>query len=359
MLIRRHVHTLHVLRHRACLSEVQLSSVYLLQVKVKRVGVQVRAAVCFHFDPYLLKAQTSLRATFTPTHHDNKTLLNHPTIDMAPLGSSYCMRPDERNPYPSEPHFKDTARACACDHCSYFKGIVYRIAVRQQLTGDEELAVRNKNLAAGPRSLESVALAEEAVEQREHAKYMAYSQSQGALRDASSTAALRMKAQNTDLYIEQSDTLTRWIETSTKEELLSWLEKRGNERDDMDELRQEGIFDLRDYILHSRHAQKTPKNPKAASHSSRSCAKPSQQSPPPEVKKRNVRAIVAGLRVQAHESLKPPQAALRQREELRRWYDCRKVPDLKDECRQRKIRPVPATKVALVAVLVEDDKKSG
>jgi len=70
------------------------------------------------------------------------------------------MRSDISNLHHFDPYFSDTPRAFACDHCTYFKGVVYRAAIRQQLTGDEELVVRSNNMVGGPRSLESIALAE-------------------------------------------------------------------------------------------------------------------------------------------------------------------------------------------------------
>ncbi len=77
---------------------------------------------------------------------------------------------------PSDVHFADAQRTEACDHCTYFKGIVYRVAVHQDIKGDERLVMRSNNMRTGPQSLESVALKEEAVERREHAEYMAWGQ---------------------------------------------------------------------------------------------------------------------------------------------------------------------------------------
>lgn len=62
-------------------------------------------------------------------------------------------------------------------------------------------------------------------------------------------------------------------------------------------------------------------------------------------------------RLRAHESLKPPQASLRERDELQRWYTRKKAPGLKDELRQRGIRPVTSKKVETIGVSVENDKK--
>ena len=63
------------------------------------------------------------------------------------------------------------------------------------------------------------------------------------------TKGADMMAKSVGLYAEQSDTLTQWIESSTKEELLAWLGWNGNDGDNLDSLHQEGIFDLREYIL--------------------------------------------------------------------------------------------------------------
>lgn len=264
---------------------------------------------------------------------------------------------DTSNLHHSVPHLSDAPRDFACDHCTYFKGVVYRAAIRQQLTGDEELVVRSNNMVSGPRSLESIALAEEEIEMREQAEYMAFCQSRTAINDVLLTNTSMKAAKKTSSYSEPSNTLAQWLETSTKEELLSWLEKRNNTRDDMDKLRQAGIFDLRDYILHSRHARPTPKKSAAPSRKSSADAATTGQSCIPELMKQSAQSIACGLRLQAHKSLKPPQAALRQREELRKWYECRKAPELKDECRQRGLRPLPAKKAAMVEALVEDDKK--
>src|SRR5690242_2512372 len=99
----------------------------------------------------------------------------------------------------------------------------------------------------------------------------------------------------------------------------------------MDKLRRAGIFDLRDYILHSRHTRPTPKKPAAPSRKSPADAETTRQSCIPEPRKQSAQSIACGLSLQ-------PQAALRQREELRKWYECRKAPELKDKCRHRGLR---------------------
>lgn len=260
------------------------------------------------------------------------------------------MRADMNKLHLKDAHFRDANQACACDHCTYFKGIVYRSAIRQQLTGADELAVRKNNLAMGPRSLESIALREEVIEKRDHARYLEWCCSRTPIGDTPAVRPLTKVNKSTDLYTEPSNTVAEWLASSTKEELLSWLQKRDNLRDNMEELRQMGIFDLREYILCRQHAQNAPKKATISSHGN---AEPSS----PEPKKQNAKPSSADLRLQAHKNLKPPQAALRQREELRRWYECRRVPELKDECRQRGIKPLPNRKADMVTVLVEDDKR--
>lgn len=62
-------------------------------------------------------------------------------------------------------------------------------------------------------------------------------------------------------------------------------------------------------------------------------------------------------RLKAHKSLKPPQAALRERDELRRWYDSKTASALQDELRKREIKFVWGRKAEWIQLLVEDDKK--
>ncbi|KAL1605464.1 hypothetical protein SLS59_003266 [Nothophoma quercina] len=104
-------------------------------------------------------------------------------------------------------------------------------------------------MADGPRSLLRVAIEEETVERREQTKYTAWIRSMAAASAAVETKGADMMAKSVGLYAEQSDTLTQWIESSTKEELLAWLGWNGNDGDNLDSLHQEGIFDLREYIL--------------------------------------------------------------------------------------------------------------
>lgn len=255
--------------------------------------------------------------------------------------------------YLHDPHFKLNEQVPACDHCTYFKGIVYRVAVRYGLTGENEVTVRQNNMASRPRSLESIALVEEAYEQRYHAKYMEWCKSittrttATPMRTAGETAR-----ETTALYSEESDTLTRWIESSTKEELLAWFAKHGTEQDDLDNLMHMGIFDLRHYIVERRNAKKTTK---------KSVAPPKHGDISDGTSKLSAAAAKAQAArkalVQKQTSIKPPQAALRQREELRRWYDSKKAPELKEEVRYRGIIPVPKRKHDMIDVLVADDKK--
>ncbi|KAH6613871.1 hypothetical protein C7974DRAFT_66085 [Boeremia exigua] len=255
-------------------------------------------------------------------------------------------------------HFDDQDRASPCDHCLYFKGIVHRCAVRQNLTGEDEQVTRRNNLMQGPRSLESIALAEEAIEQREHARFMSWSRSRAAITNVPPPKYPRNKAKGVNHFAGESDTAEKWLNNSTKEELIAWLEKRNNPQDNMDELRRAGIFDLREHILHRNTAQPTRKPstaypiaaPVRAEHNDTATASPQD-------KKSSSQKNVFDQRIQAHKSLKPPQAALRQREELRRWYAQSKAPELRDELRQRGIKPMHKIKVDLIEMLVEDDKK--
>lgn len=277
---------------------------------------------------------------------------------MAPFNSTHKTRPDTHRHHALGPHFTHNDQSRVCDHCTYFKGIVYRSAARQHLTGDGELVTRYNNTASGPRSLESIAKEEEAVGRREHAKYIGWSRTLGAGLAAAAAREADKLMTSGDVYAEKSDTLMQWVAGNTKEELLGWLEKRGDEGDNMEELRQKGIFDLREYILNRRNAKKaTKKMPPAAEYVSVPANANQLSSSSAKTKKPNTRCDATEQRVQAHKSLKPLQAALRAREEPKRWYDSKKAPGLKDELRQRSIRLVPRKKVDMIELLVEDDKK--
>ncbi|KAF2627214.1 hypothetical protein BU25DRAFT_469657 [Macroventuria anomochaeta] len=321
------------------------------QVKANKSLV---ATATFHLGRYALRDYNEPPNFFLIyTQRSNSTQL----IPIAPFNSSHNMRPEAYRHHPNDPHFIHTERVPACDHCIYFKGIVYRSLARQHLTSDDLLVTRYDKMANEPRSLQSVALKEEAIERREHAKYVAWSRSLAAVSIEAQAREAEKMAKSVGLYTVASDTLMQWIDTSTKEELLAWLEKNGDERDNMDTLRHEGIFDLREYFLNRCDAKRairkkaTKKSPaKAKDLSVRA------DSTQPVVKKPDPRRDAIEQRLQAHKSLKPPQAALRERDELRRWYDSKKAHDLKDELRERGIRPVPSKKVDMIVLLVEDDK---
>jgi hypothetical protein len=153
-------------------------------------------------------------------------------------------------------HFTHPPRIPACDHCTYFNGIFYRSLSRQHLNNEEELATRHNNLAPGPRFLLSVVLEEVIIEKRSHAQYMAWSRSTQAIDMEAKTHETNKTAKSIMMYSEKSDTLSAWIEGSTKEGLLAWLERNRNEGDDMTTLRQESIFDLRKYIMHRSNNKK-------------------------------------------------------------------------------------------------------
>lgn len=257
------------------------------------------------------------------------------------------MRPTNNLSRPKTSHFTSSDRAAACDHCTFFKGIVHRSHAQRRL-GDDTLTTRSNNMLEEPRSLESIALQEAVIEKRDHAKYMKWSQA----RVNANLSAERKEGDgteiSTDKYTEQSDTLAQWLEHSTKEELLSFLRSRNDDNDNMDDLMYEGAIDLREYILGNRNAKKTPKNAIATvSHIAASGA----------VKKPNAHREKTEQRLQAHKSLKPPQAALRDREELRRWYYSKQAPALQDELRKRGIKPARGRKADMINRLVEDDKK--
>lgn len=275
---------------------------------------------------------------------------------MAPFQYSRNSRPDVGRHCPHDAHFTHAGRVPGCNHCTYFKGIVYHSISRRQLSGDDEATVRHDNMTKQPRSLLSVALEEEAIEKREHTKYMAWSKSLVDVVATSQSRSVNETARSTGLNATESNTLRRWIEGSTKDQLLAWLERNGDESDDMSILLREGIFDLREYMMNKRNRKKVAKVQKTpAARSDRASAdltKPSSCT-----KSGGPHRDTIEQRLQAHRSLKPPQAALRERDELRRWYDSKRAPELKDELRHRGIRPVPSKKVDLVRSLVEDDKK--
>jgi hypothetical protein len=256
-----------------------------------------------------------------------------------------------RQHLPLPTHFTPTSRTPSCDHCTYFKGTVYR-SLHPPTDPDQLLLTRHNNLAQGPRSLLNIALLEEAIEAREHNKYMAWSRSLHAAAEVEAAAVKEAEkaAQKQGVYARPSDTLTGWIEGSTKEELLAWLERNGDSKDDMEVLRFEGIFDLREYILHRRRGQRETLSAKKVIIAEQKVMKEGK-------KKGDPHRDVTAQRLRDHTSVKPPQAALREREELARWYDSKKAPELKDEIRLRGIRPVPGRKADMVVVLVEDDKK--
>lgn len=267
---------------------------------------------------------------------------------MAALHSTHDMHPDSHQHHCSlGGHLIPTTRTPACDHCTYFKGVAYRTQTR--LTDPDQGPPKPLER---PRSLLSIALEEEATEKREHAKYLFWSRSTHPIPSVAQTLEAKNVAKSLALYTEQSDTLTTWIESSTKEELLAWLSRNGNENDDMDTLRHEGIFDLREYVLHKRSSRAVPKSQKSAV--AKSTTLPAGEK---EMKHTTPRLEALERRLQNHASIKPPQAALRQREELTRWYESMKAPVLKHELRARGVRPVPGRKGDMVIALVEDDKK--
>ncbi|KAF9694420.1 hypothetical protein EKO04_007670 [Ascochyta lentis] len=277
---------------------------------------------------------------------------------MAPLRPTQNVRLDASNQHHTlNEHFTNTTRVPACDHCIYFRGFVYR-ALHKPTDLEKLLTVRHNNLTRGPRSLHSIAIEEELIEARDHAKYLAWWRSRHPITAAAAIHEAEKAARNLGLYATESDTLTSWIEGSTKEELLSWLERNGNEEDDMETLRHEGIFDLREYVTTRRSGMKAQKARAKKCTATTSTAEPSPLTKSSTtIKKPDSRTDIITQRVQAHASVKPPQAALRQREELTRRYDSMKTPLLKDELRQRGIRPVPSRKANVITLLVEDDKK--
>ena len=137
----------------------------------------------FHLDCYrtgelaaLPKNQVSLLHQFT----------------MAPVDSPYTMRSDLDRDHFLEPHFNQTEQVAACDHCIYFRGIVCRSTIKQNLTDDDEIITRYNNMADGPRSLLSVAIEEETVERREQTKYTAWIRSMAAASAAVETKGADM-----------------------------------------------------------------------------------------------------------------------------------------------------------------------
>lgn len=82
------------------------------------------------------------------------------------------------------------------------------MAARLELTGNDEMGARCNNMKRGPRYLESIAIAEDAIEKREHAKYM---QSTQALSTATVAAQVQeaKKTKSHELYYEKSDTLSQ------------------------------------------------------------------------------------------------------------------------------------------------------
>jgi hypothetical protein len=78
---------------------------------------------------------------------------------------------EERN---LDKHFRHTGKAGTCDHCTYFKGIVWRTlsgrdpvdldGLRSGIATD----TYTEGAISAPRSLESVALKEEAIEKAQH-----------------------------------------------------------------------------------------------------------------------------------------------------------------------------------------------
>lgn len=71
----------------------------------------------------------------------------------------------------TNPQFPGSVRAAACDHCTFFKGIVCPCHAQRHF-GDDTLTMRYNNMSQGLRSLESNALQEAAIENRDYARYM-------------------------------------------------------------------------------------------------------------------------------------------------------------------------------------------
>ncbi|KZM25518.1 uncharacterized protein EKO05_0008942 [Ascochyta rabiei] len=272
---------------------------------------------------------------------------------MAPLPHSQNFHPKAADRHRTlNEHFTDTTRVPACDHCTYFKRFVYRSL--HEPTDSNQILIRQHNLARGPRSLHSIAVEEERIESREHQNYMDWSRSRHTVAAAAANEGAETAVEGMDLYAEESDIATSWVEGSTKEELLAWLERNGNERDDMETLQHGSVFDLREYMMHRRSNETASM---VNVQQSIATAQLPSSSPPLLVKTPEPRATLLRQRIKAHTSVKPPQAALREPEELTRWYNALKVPLLKDELHQRGIKPVPSKKSNIVALLVEDDTK--
>jgi hypothetical protein len=157
-----------------------------------------------------------------------------------------------------------------------------------------------------------------------------------------------------DDHAEQSKTLTQWLGQSRKAELLSLLRNR---TDNLDKLTQEGAIDLREYILASPDATKEPKRTQKKTVVAAKNVTATHVAASGAVKKWNV-GEVTERRLQTHKSSKPPQAVLRERDELRSWHDSKTTPALKDELRKRVIRFVRGRKADSVQLLVDDDRKA-
>ncbi|KAJ4379560.1 hypothetical protein N0V86_004741 [Didymella sp. IMI 355093] len=168
------------------------------------------------------------------------------------------MHPDANQFHPQTPHFTNTERTTACDHCMYFKGLVYRSHVQSHLIGHDRAVMRYNNMSEGLQSLKSMAAQEAVIEERWHAKYLAWCRSMQNVNDAAQPKRTKTPINGKDLYNDCSDTLTQWLEISTEEE-LSFLKNPDSKDDDMDELRQEGIFNLCEYIRGHRSCKASPK----------------------------------------------------------------------------------------------------
>lgn len=98
-------------------------------------------------------------------------MMQHAT--MTPFNTSHNVRPDFHRHRLLDPRFTHTDRFPALDHCTSFEHIVFRSAIGQHLSVDDDLVTRYNNMAGAPRSLPGAALGKEAMQRREHGKYMA------------------------------------------------------------------------------------------------------------------------------------------------------------------------------------------
>jgi hypothetical protein len=254
---------------------------------------------------------------------------------------------EERNRHK---HFRHTGKGGVCDHCTYFKGIVWRTLSRRDpvnldgLRSGIAINTYTEGALLAPRSLESVALEEEAIERAQHDAYTKWCASR-----IISVVDIRVKKPKAAYAADiVSSTLRDFINTSSKDDLLHWLRTRDSNTkgDDFSNLQFLSVLGIRDYILSGRYTNcKSGKGKKRTDSNSEA-----EDNEPVRKITKKVRVGVSNV------LLKPAGAARTSREVLQDWYEGKMAPELRAEVSRRRIKPVPSRKADLVAVLVDDDE---